>query len=87
MSQPISREDIAEIYEQLGVIEMRKAADAVSNLTPQDDPVDDHLLDRSFDFYERADQFREIDKMRPLRPFLGPTYVGFQYVRATENVW
>lgn len=82
MTTHITREDIAEIYEQLGSIEMRKAQAEISETPKNAEPG---ILDRAFVFYETADQFREIDKMRPLRLNLYDT--GAKYVRATENLW
>jgi hypothetical protein len=75
MIEPITREDIAEIYEQLGVIEMRK----ITTQDPRD--IGEHSLDRAFEFYNRADQFREIDKLNPLVKVRG------MYVRSESNVW
>lgn len=58
----ITREEIAEIYDQLGFIEMR-----IAQLKIQEDPeVDSSVLDRSFSFYEMADQVRENDTIKPL---------------------
>jgi hypothetical protein len=83
MAEPITREDIAEIYEQLGVIEMRKAQEWIKDYSD----TDSSILDRSFEFFTTADQYREIDKMKPMRERLGEPCEGFNFVRAETNLW
>ena len=78
MSRVITHEDIAEIYEQLGVIEMRKVQNQIAK-DPRD--VGQHSLDRAFEFYNRADQVRENGNMKPT------VKQGGMYARAVTAVW
>lgn len=62
MQRSITREDIAEIYDQLGFIEMRKA----QNIIADNPETDVSVLDRSFEFFKTADEIRSIEDLKPL---------------------
>jgi fermentation-respiration switch protein FrsA (DUF1100 family) len=74
----ITREDIAEIYEQRGYISMR---DAQKKVQDNPDRASMDLLEEAFALYDTADEIRKVDQLKPLVRIKGVL------VRAETNVW
>ena len=85
MTQTISREDIAEIYDQLARLEAGKVLDLVQSNSPgwTSDETGERL-DRALAFRQTADDVREIEAMKPLRPDIRIPHL---WVRAETNNW
>lgn len=85
MGLNITREDIAEIYDSMARRELDLSAKSIPSepsIAGYEDATEH--LNRGMDFMAAADEYRKIDKMRPLRPDIR---IPNLWVRATENLW